>query len=227
MSSVAPSSSTVISVRGEAFVDVAPERVAVHIVLDIDGPNKATVLSRATEARELTIGAARASHDADSGPIVEWSASGLQVWSDRPWSADGAQLPLVYHSRSTLDATFTDLDAVGAWTDQVSAIDGVSIAGLDWSLTDSTRRTLEEQCQRDAVAGAVAKASVYASTLGLDTVHPIDISEPGVFSPQPPDTGTFRKMSLASAESGPTEFAPERLRVAVEVHARFEASSAG
>jgi uncharacterized protein YggE len=227
MSSDVPDRPAVISVRGEAFVDVAPERVLVHVVVDIDGPDKAAVLHRATEARERAVAAARDVYDADRGPIVEWSASGLQVWSDRPWSSDGAQLPLVFHSRSTLDAMFADLDAVGAWTDRVSAIDGVSISGLNWSLTDSTRRTLEEQCQRDAVAGAVAKASVYASSLGFDTVHPIDISEPGVFSPQLPDAGAFRKMSLASAESGPTEFAPERLRVAVEVHARFEANSAG
>ncbi|MCP2030477.1 uncharacterized protein YggE [Okibacterium sp. HSC-33S16] len=226
MSADARTSPVVISVRGEASADVIPERVTVHVGVDIDGPDKAAVLHRAAEARERVIAAARAAHDADDRALVDWSASGLQVWSERPWSAEGVHVPLVFHSRSTLDAIFAGIDAVGAWTDQVSELDGISISGLDWSLTDSTRHELEEQCQRDAVAHAVAKTSVYASALGLNTVHLIDLAEPGVLSPQPPEPGPLRTMSLAAGTSGPTEFAPEPVRIAVEVHARFEASSA-
>lgn len=216
---------TVVSVRGEAFVEVAPERVTVHVVIDIDGPERASVEHRATDARTRCIAAVQSRHDTTAGPIAEWSASQLQQWSQRPWNAEGAQLPLVFHSRSTVDATFSDLDAVGGWIDTLAATDGVTLAGLDWSVTDLTRQELEGRCQRDAVTNAVAKASVYASALGLGDIRPVEISEPSAFSRGEPADGIVSRMVLASS-SGPTEFTPEPIRIAVQVDARFEARPA-
>ena len=213
---------TVISVRGEAFVDVEPERATVSVIIDVDGPERAAVQQRASDARNRCIGAIRSLSDPKAGPITEWTGSQLQVWSQRPWNADGAQLPPVFHSRSTLDVTFSDLEAVGAWTDTASADDDVTIAGVDWSITDLTRQELEGRCSRDAVASAVAKASVFASALGLGDVRPVEISEPATANPE---YGVMSRMAFASA-GGPTEFAPERIRIDVQVNARFEAQSA-
>jgi uncharacterized protein YggE len=215
--------STTVSVRGEAFVEVPPERATVHVVIDIDGAERNSVQRVATEARNTCISSARSLHDAAAGPITEWSASQLQAWSARPWNADGVQLPLVYHSRATLSATFSGLDAVGGWIDALSAHEGVSISGIDWDLTDGTRQELEERCQRDAVSQAVAKASVYAKALGLGDVRPVEIAEPGAFGTNEPGFGTVSRMSLASA-AGPTEFAPEPVRIDVQVFARFRAA---
>ncbi|GGE85700.1 hypothetical protein GCM10011313_05210 [Mycetocola zhadangensis] len=213
---------TIISVRGEAFVEVAPERATVSIVIAVDGPEKSAVQQRASDARNQCISTIRPMSDAKAGPVTEWTASQLQVWSERPWNADGAQLPPVFHSRSTLDVTFSDLDAVGAWTDTAAAMDGVTIAGIDWKITDLTRQELEGRCSRDAVANAAAKASVYASALGLGDVRPIEISEPAASQPE---YGAVSRMVMASA-GDPTEFAPKHIRIAVQVNARFEARSA-
>lgn len=216
---------TRISVRGEASVEVAPERATVNVVIDVDGAERAEVQQRGADARAECIASARALHSATAGPITEWSAGQLQAWSSRPWNADGAQLPLVFHSRSTVTATFSDLEAVGAWTDAVSENDGVTLAGIDWSITDLTQQELEARCQRDAVANAVAKASVYASALGLGDVRPIAITEPATLSDGPLEFGSMSKIAMASA--GPsTEFTPELLRIVVQVNARFDARPA-
>jgi uncharacterized protein YggE len=212
---------TVISVRGEAYVEVQPERATVKVIVELDGPDRASVQHRASQARERCLTMVRTLHDPGTGPITEWSASSLQVWSTRPWNAEGTQLPLVFHSRSTVDATFSDLDAVGAWTDTLAATDGITIAGIDWSITDLTRQELEARCSRDAVANAVTKATIYASALGLGDVGPTEITEPAVLHAGGPEYGVMAKMAMASP--GSTEFAPEPVRITVQVNARFEA----
>lgn len=217
---------TVIAVRGEAWVEVPPERARVNIVIEVDGAEKTDIERRASEARNVCIDAAQAGHDPANGPITDWAAGQLQVWSQRPWNADGVQLPLVFHSRSTLSATFSDLEAVGPWIDAATHDDAVAVAGIDWSITDSTRRELEEGCQRDAVRNAVSKASVYASSLGLGRVHPTEIAEPVVLGAPDAEFGGVSRMALASAPGTPTGFTPEPIRIHVAVNARFEARPA-
>ena len=219
-----PSAATIIAVQGEAYLEVAPERALAHLVIDVDGPERASVQDRAAEARNRCIAAIRSRHDTTAGPITEWAAGQLQVWSQRPWNADGVQLPLVFHSRSTIDATFSNLDEVGDVVDTLSATDGVTLTGLEWSVTDLTRQELEGRCQRDAVQNAVAKASVFASALGLGEIRPLELSEPSAFGGGGND-GSFSRMLMASS-GGATEFIPEPIRIAVQVDVRFEARPA-
>ncbi|MET0829019.1 MAG: SIMPL domain-containing protein, partial [Microbacterium sp.] len=92
-----------------------------------------------------------------------------------------------------------------------------------WTVTDLTRRELEARAQRDAVAHALDKASVYAASLGLSTVTPLELSEPTV-SAQPFGRQEDARM-FAMATGAPVDFTPAPVRVDVEVHAKFTATT--
>ena len=211
----------VISVRGVASAETPAERGSVTLTVGFDGPERADVRARSTRVQAECIDSITRLHDAKAGPVVEWSADDLQVWAERPWSAEGTQLPLVFHSRATLTVMFIDFSRLSLWLDSVAGQDGVAIGGISWTVTDLTRRELESRAQRDAVAHAIDKASVYAASLGLGTVAPLELSEPSIFA-QPLGRNEDARM-FAVAAGAPVDFAPAPVRVDVEVHAKFAA----
>lgn len=211
-----------VSVRGAAFAQCPAERATVSVAVVFDGQDRHDVRERSTAALGTCIDSIAAMHDPVAGPVVEWAADDVQVWADRPWNAEGAQLPLVYHSRSNVTVTFSDVPRLSLWLEEIADHDGISVGGITWTVTDSTRRELEARAQRDAVAHALDKATVYAASLGLVTVTPTELSEPAVFA-QP----LAREESRAFAMSGaaPVDLAPAPVRVDVDVHLRFTAEA--
>lgn len=218
-----PDGSVVISVRGVAFAETAAERATAALSIGFDGAERADVRARSIRAHAECIDSIVRLHDAVDGPVVEWTADDLQVWAERPWNAEGSQLPLVYHSRAAATATFTDFTQLSLWLESVADRDGVTVGGITWTVTDLTRRELEARAQRDAVAHALDKASVYASSLGLGAVTPLELSEPLVFA-QPLGRPEDARMFAMSA-AAPVDFAPAPVRVDVEVHAKFAAEA--
>lgn len=211
-----------ISVRGVAFAETLAERATVALSVGFDGADRTDVRARSTRVLAECIDSIVQLHDAVDGPVVEWTADDLQVWSERPWNAEGTQLPLVYHSRAAATTTFTDFTRLSVWLESVSDRDGVTVGGITWTVTDLTRRELEARAQRDAVAHALDKASVYAASLGLGAVTPVDLSEPSVLT-QPFARQEDARMFAMSA-TAPVDFAPAPIRVDVEIHAKFMAS---
>lgn len=210
-----------LSVRGVAFAETAAERATVGLTIGFDGPERTDVRERSTLALAECIDSITRLHDSVDGPLVDWTSDDVQVWADRPWSNEGIQLPLVHHSRATVSATFIDFVQLSLWLEETANRDGVTVGGIAWTVTDLTRRELEARAQRDAVAHALDKASVYAASLGLSTVTPLELSEPAVFA-QPFGRQEDTRM-FAMASGAPVDFTPAPVRVDVEVHVRFTA----
>ena len=115
-------------------------------------------------------------------------------------------------------------DTTAATTDEIT------IGGIDWRLTEATRRRVQEAAQRAAVADAVTKAQVYASALGLGTPTPVELADQGLLAVQPgppmPKAMMMRAMAADGGGSAPTEFAPQELVIEASVDARFTADPA-
>ncbi len=156
---------TVIAVRGTAEERIDPELGAVSLSIGVSEPKRDVALARTTEAHDRLIAAVRELEA--SGALDTWSAGQLRVWSHRPWNNEGKQLPLVHQTSAEVEVVFTDLERLGEWVSRVTTGDTVSMGGIEWRLTESTRRRVQESAQRGAVADAVAKARVYAAALGL------------------------------------------------------------
>lgn len=223
---------TTIAVRGNAEERIDPELGAVSLAVGASGAEREHTLARTTEAHERLIGDVLELEA--SGALDTWSAGQLRVWSHRPWNAEGRQLPVVHAASADLEVVFSDLERLGEWVSEISLRSSVTVGGIEWKLTDATRRTIEEEAQRAAVADAVAKASVYAAALGLGSPTPIELADTGLLTAQPfpPGVGAERAFAMldavdASGGASPAQFTPAKLVIAASVDARFAADPSG
>ncbi len=220
---------TVITVRGTAEERIDPELGAVSLSIGVSEAERDVALARTTEAHDRLIAAIRELEA--SGALDTWSAGQLRVWSHRPWNNEGRQLPLVHQTSAEIEVVFTDFEKLGEWVSTVTAGDTVAVGGIEWRLTDSTRRRVQEVAQRGAVADAEAKAGAYASALGLGSPTPVELADTGLLTAQPisPGGGGERLFAMrASADMGGpgsvTQFVPAKLVIEASVEARFAAS---
>lgn len=220
---------TVIAVRGTAEERIAPELGSVSLTVSASGAERDSTLARATESHEALLAAVRALDEA--GALDTWSAGQVRVSSHRPWNNEGKQLPVVHQVSAEVEVVFADLDKLGEWVSAISVNGRVGVGGIDWRLTDATRKRTQESAQRGAVADAVAKARVYAAALELGSPTPVELADTGLLTAQPVGGGgqgeRMYSMRMASADmpsgGGPSDFTPALLVITASVEARFAA----
>ncbi len=215
-----------ITVSGEAELRHAAERATVLLSVGFEGPEREGVLRQSSALHSELSAELEGMHSPKSGPVLEWASEQLRVWGQRPWSQTGEQLPVVYHSAASVSATFTDFAALSRWVGEIALLDGVTVNGVDWALSEASRQRLTGEVQRDAVAAAVRKAEIYAASLGFSGVIPEAISDPGLLGDddRPMPRLAMRAVMAAGDTGGDvTTLKPEEIRLSAAVHARFSA----
>ena len=218
---------TIITVQGEYEVRHAAERGRVRLQIGYDGEDREKVLALTTERHSSLTAALSDQCSAPNGAVIAWSSDQVRVWGERPWTPEGRQLTPVHRAQVGVEATFADLSALSEWVGTVSLLDGVTVDGVDWSLTEARRQSLTQEARRRAVENAVAKATVYATSLGLAAVRPLALSDPGMLGdgPQAGRDDGLAARTMAAGQGGATlALKPEEIAIAVQVHARFAAS---
>jgi len=218
---------TTITVQGQHRAWYTAERATVIVSIAFDGPHRNPVFSSATAALDAVRETVTGRHDPDAGPITWWSADSVRVWSERPWNNEGKQLDPVHHAALDLTAKFKDFDELATWLELVVAIPGVNVSSVSWSLTDTTHTSATTEVRSRAVKDAVAKATVYAQSIGLGSVTATAIADPGMLgnvstgSPVAP-MAMDRMMAKFAPDGTPAlELKPEQLEVSATVDARF------
>ncbi|MES2093848.1 MAG: SIMPL domain-containing protein [Actinomycetota bacterium] len=167
-------------------------------------------------------------HSPSDGPVTWWSSESIQVWSSTPWSQDGVQLPPVFHSRATFSVKFSDFAAMAEWIERVAVLDGLTVGGVSWALTEGRKTAVIAEVRSRAVKDAVAKASVYAQSIGLGTVRAVALADPGMLGDRvgASEVGASHSLSRMTASGvGPElSLSPEDIEVDAVVDARFVAS---
>jgi len=219
---------TTISVQGHHSAWYKAERATVVVSITFDGPHRNPVFSSATAAFDAVRETVLSRFDKNDGPITWWSADTVRVWSERPWNNEGKQLDPVHHAALDLTAKFKDFEALASWIELVVAIPGASIGSIGWSLTEASATSATTEVRSRAVKDAVAKATVYAQSIGLGSVTATAIADPGMLGDgssgggQPAPMG--RMMAKFADSSAPAlELKPEELEVSASVDARFTA----
>jgi len=218
---------TTIAVTGRAEERIAPELGAVSLSVGAHGAGRDDVYARTSAAHERLLAGVRELEA--SGALDTWSAGQLRVWSYRPWNSEGKQLPVVHQASAEVEVIFTDFARLGEWVGDAASATELTIGGVDWRLTDATRRRVQEAAQRSAVADALAKAQVYASALGLGAPPAGEGAEHGVRNPHPLPPAQKAMLMRATADFGgppSAEFAPAQLVIEASVDARFTAEPA-
>ena len=220
-------SETIITVEGRFDYHHPAERGTVLISAGFQGPEREPVVSRTT-ALHRALSQTTEQFRAQSA-VTWWSADRLRVWSERPWNKDGKQLPLVHHAAVALEVKFADLQALARWAEEIAVQDGVTVTGVTWALTEATKHRITAEAQHNAVRDAVDRATAYARSLGLGTVRPVALADPGMLGDETRTSGTQTAAPMmrgAAAPAGDTglDLKPEDITVSSRVHARFAAS---
>lgn len=217
---------TVISVQGSHTAWYPAERASVSLSVSADGAERDAVVAAATAAAETVRATIEPLHAA--GTISWWSADSLRVWSERPWNQNGEQLDPVHYAALDLTAKFGDFSALSSWIEEVVRVDHVTVAGIQWTLTDAKITTVTAEVRSRAVKDAVAKASVYAQSIGLGSVTATAIADPGMLgngaSPAPGFEPRMAMKMDSAAGGGGIALKPEQIQVSATVDARFIAT---
>lgn len=213
----------IITVRGAHQIRCAPERAIAHVAAAVDGPDRADVIARLSEVAAPV----RAGLDerASSGVVLSWHSQQVSVTADRPWSADGQQLPLVYRASVDLTATFSDTEHLSAWLGELAIADGIQVGHIEWALSDDTRAAHERAAATGAVAAAVSRAEAYAAALGRTEVSPLEIADVGLLRSgiDAPAPRLFAAKQEMAADSGAFDIRPDEIEISATVEARFRA----
>lgn len=216
-----------ITVRGSHAREVTPERAQVRLQIGFDGADPDDVAARTTVAASGVRSTVEPLVDPAAGPVTEWTSGQVRTWSERPWNQQGEQLPLVHHAEQSFEVEFSDFTALGDWLAQVVALDGASIAGVSWTLTDERRDVVVAEVRTAAIHDALAKAESYAAALGLSGVAPIAVADAGMLGDNSQAGNGPMPMAMAARmkDAGPAiELNPHDLTITAEVDARFVAS---
>lgn len=222
---------TVISVQGHHSAWYPAERATVAVSVHFDGREREDVFEKATAAAAAVRETILARFDTSAGPITWWSAESVRVWSQRPWNDKGAQLDPVHYATLDVSAKFSDFDALPTWIEAVVAIDGVTVSQIDWTLTQATQTAVTAEVRSRAVKDAVAKAAVYAQSIGLGAVTASAIADPGMLGDGTGGSGggpfleaQLMKSSFDGGAGAPLALKPETIEVSANVDARFIAN---
>ena len=224
-------SETIITVAGYADTHHSPERAVVQLALGFEGPERQSVFEQTRQLHAETSESLRALHGPVADAVTRWSADQVSVWGQRPWNQDGVQLPPVYHATTTVRARFCDFSALATWIDSIAFRDGVTVTSVDWALTAATQAALESDVQQDAIVSARSKAQNYADALGLSTLRPLAVADPGMLGDggggsSPVGVARFASHDMAKASaSGPLDLTPADVVISASVEARFAASA--
>jgi hypothetical protein len=171
---------TVITVHGEHAAWYPAERATAGAGVHTFGPKRDDVFSRAIVASDALRLSIEALHDPDAGPVTWWSSDSVRVWSERPWNNEGKQLAPVFHAAIDFSAKFRDFEALARWVERAAGIDSVTVSSITWDLTEATKTRADHEVREKAVTDAVAKATVFARSLGLQSVTAVALAEPGM-----------------------------------------------
>lgn len=225
-------SETIITVQGEHSAWYPAERATVRAGIHAWGDDRDTAFADAVSSADAVRALIEPLVAALGGPITWWSSDSVRVWSERPWNNEGKQLDPVFHAAVDFTAKFSNFDALSRWVESVAGIENATVGSIDWDLTDATRTSAIVEVRSRAVKDAVAKATVFAQSIGLGTVKAIALADPGMLG-DPTGGGNgvpgpmLRGAMKASADFGGSPqlaLKPEEITVSAVVDARFVAS---
>lgn len=220
-------SETIITVHGSARSELHPERAIVRFTVAADGPERAPVVASVTGGSTSIAAVIDARFDTQAGPITAWSADRVTVTSHRPWTNDGSTAALIHRASVSGHATLSEVDEVSGLIGALIEHELVAIDGIEWAVTDARLELETRDARTRAVADARAKAEVLAAAIGLGSLTPLALADPGMLDGRPENPTPLprleRVMAMDARGDGALSLRPEPIVIEVAVDARFSA----
>jgi uncharacterized protein YggE len=179
----------VVTVRGEAFREVAPEVASFSVTASARDKDRETTLQRLRE-RAAAVGAVL-----DRVATEKRETGHLQV---HPELKRGGERVSAYAGSVTTNVTVTDFEVLGELMLRLAEIDQTSVAGPWWQLRPDS--TAGAEVRTAAIRNALRKAHEYAEAVGSEVHGLIEIADDGVGGGAQPVM--MRAMTAAAYDTG-------------------------
>jgi uncharacterized protein YggE len=217
------SDAPMISVRGEAVLEVEPEiaRLSVHVQSQESGRRKA--LDRLTEGNRAALDLIESYGEA----VEKLETGGLTITPLVRYKRREGDIR-AYQGTVWIKVTVADFTVLGELVTRLGDLERTRVDGPDWDLrrdSDVYRRAAEQAAQE-----AVARARRYAGALGARLTGLVQLSDEGLGR----DEGMSQPVTLAGAfgrapggaeEPEPIDLEPAAQIVRAAVEARFTATA--
>lgn len=222
-----------ISVVGTKQTSAAPERGTLMLQIGFEGEDRPTVTTQTRERVEAVLGLIRELEGRAPAPITWSSVAAPFVHSYTNYDGKGGR-PVLWH-RSSVDVQirFRDFPALSDTAALAGEWDGMSVHGVEWSLTQATRDRLQAEVLAGAVVEAKVRASAIAKAAGCSKVTAKEFADPGLLGGADESQRMYgggphvaRAASLqAGGYAGPGGYnlSPADIVVEAVLHARFDA----
>jgi uncharacterized protein YggE len=212
-----------IIVRGSAEVRVLPDRAALRVDLDGDGPSRDEAYRQAAPLAEAVDRVVEA-HRARLARVV---TAALAVQPRTRWRR-GENIRTGWRASRTTLLDVVDFAGLGDLFAELAAAGG-AVAGPTWHV-DPTNPAHDE-ARRQAAADARRRADAYAAALGLRVLAPAWVAEPGLRRgggggdgpPMARAMGAAGSRAFGAAEQDVIDVNPEEVVVAAAVEVGFRA----
>ena len=211
----------VISVRGEASLEVEPEIAIMNITIEARDRDRRTVLARLASRNQHLTGLIK-SH----GEAVEKMESGPASVYPEIRDKKATERVARYRGRVSVRITVRDFAVLGELVTSLSDEDLVTVAGPWWALRPDS--PVYRDARLAAARDAMGRAREYAEAFGGGVAGLIEAADTGLLTSAREHGPRFRASAVgraASAAGGPPEveldFEPARQTVTAQVEARF------
>lgn len=220
-----------ITVVGSARATRPPERATIALNVALEGNDKRHVLEGTTALVKSLSAEVDRLRQGDPAPVTKAAVRPIGTRSWRPWSDQGRILPLRHAASCALDLTFRDFGALSAFVDAWGAVDGISLGGVEWTLTEAVRAELETTVLGEAVARARERAQILATAGGGGPVRCLEIADPGLLTEQrSAESAPIAMFARSAADVGGGEgidIVPHDVDIEAQVHVRCVSDPAG
>lgn len=201
-----------VTMTGEAVVEAAPDVATLRLSTVTEGPS----ISQATETNAQRMSAVLASVLATGVPRSQVKTEAISVQPFYATSKDG-RVPQItgYTVRNTLSVRTKGTQALGALIEKAGAAGANEISGPDFSIDDNPESVA--RARANAALDAKARATAYASALGIELGRVLSVSEGDVVRMPRPFAAEMRAMTAGASAAPPVESGLVDIRARVTV----------
>lgn len=216
-----------ITVNGSAEEFHQPQRATVTVRVGFEGAGKDAVRQRTVDLAEHFAMDIKKLHNPQGGPVTWYSQAAITTWTEKPWNQDGKQLPPVFHAAILFQVKFADFTVLSGWADHWASVEGVSLSGVEWTLTDGFKREVTDRVRTNAVRAAREKAQAYADSLDLGPVTATQLADIGMLgeqrhgNPGAVATAGYSARASKAESSSPAAIVPQDVQIKATVDAQF------
>ena len=207
----------VISVRGEASLEVAPEIAVVWVAVQARDPDR----HRAVELLAGRAGAVGGTIKGFGEAVEKVESQPVNV---QPVFKDGRAKERIsgYVARAGFIVTLRDFAVLGEFVTALADAELVSVTGPDWRLRPDS--PVFRAARLAAAGDATKRAGEYAEAFGGRITGLVEAADAGLLAPQRRDFvfSAGRAVANAAGPEGPTfDFEPAMQTVTAQVEARY------